>query len=174
MFSSDFWLRYFLPLYNMPMPLAIFPFMNLQSSSNVRCSSSNTPKNFVSDFISILMSSMSNSFSQWIFCRDFLNIMKWVFLRLRDNLLILSQSTTFTISAFIFITKSSWFLPVINMLESSANKSEYMTSDALARSLMYNRNNNGPSIDPCGTPHVIRCLEDNSSLYTTYCYLLLR
>ena len=156
------------------MPLANFPFMNLQCSSNVRCWSTNTPTDFVWDFISILMSSMSNSFSKWIFCRGFLNIMKWVFLRLRDNLLILSQSTTFTISAFIFMTKSSGFLPVINMLETSANRSENMTSDALARSLMYNRNNNGPSIDPCGTPHVIRCLEDTVSLYTTYCSLLLR
>ena len=59
------------------------------------------------------------------------------------------------------------------MSESSANKSENMTSDALARSLIYSRNNNGPAIDPCGTPRVIRYLEDNMSLYTTYCSFVL-
>ena len=148
--------------------------MNLQCSSNVRCWSTNTPKNFVWVFISIFMSSINSSCSKLSFCRDFLNIMKCVFLRLRDNLLILSQSTTFTISVFIFITKSSEFFPEINILESSANKSENITSDALARSLIYSKNNNGPSIDPCGTPLVIRCFEDNVSLYTTYCSLLLR
>ena len=156
------------------MPLEIFPLMNLQCSSNVRCWSTNTPRTLVWVFISILTLSMDSSFSRMILCRGFLNIMKWVFFRLRDNLLILSQSTTFKISAFIFVTKSSGFFPVINMLESSANKSENITSDAFARSLMYNKNNNGPSMDPCGTPHVIRCLDDTVSLYTTYCSLVLR
>ena len=41
------------------------------------------------------------------------------------------------------------------MLVSSA-KSVYLTSEeTLQMSLMYKRNNFGPKIDPCGTPHIV-------------------
>ena len=39
------------------------------------------------------------------------------------------------------------------MFESSANKRRNNLWDTFARSLMYKRNNNGPIIEPCGTPH---------------------
>ena len=68
-------------------------------------------------------------------------------------------------------TRSSGFLPDTNIFESSAKKSENRTLDTLARSLMYNKNSNGPNMKPWGTPHVISWQEELLSLYTTHCSL---
>ena len=45
---------------------------------------------------------------------------------------------------------------------------------AVARSLMYNRNNNGPRIEPWGTPVVIISKGDFMLLNSTYCCLCIR
>ena len=45
--------------------------------------------------------------------------------------------------------------PVKNKLLSSANKSKKADFAASGKSFMYIRNNNGPRIDPCGTPHLM-------------------
>ena len=39
--------------------------------------------------------------------------------------------------------------------ESSANKSKKIFSETFAMSLMYSKNNRGPRMGPCGTPHLI-------------------
>jgi len=45
---------------------------------------------------------------------------------------------------------------VSKILVSSANKiGRALCSTALGKSLMYTRNNNGPKIEPCGTPYFI-------------------
>ena len=52
------------------------------------------------------------------------------------------------------------FLPDMNILVSSANKTERLVVDTAVKSLMYNKNSNGPKIDPCGTPHFTFSLSD--------------
>ena len=39
---------------------------------------------------------------------------------------------------------------------------------ALGRSLMYNKKRMGPNIEPCGTPHLIFCNEDEQLFFDTY------
>ena len=51
---------------------------------------------------------------------------------------------------------------------------ENKLSDTLAKSLIYKINNNGPSMDPCGTPCVIDMVADKVSLQHTYCFLFSR
>ena len=48
----------------------------------------------------------------------------------------------------------------MNTLVSSANSIENSKSDDLEKSLIYNMNRRGPSMDPCGTPCVISFLSD--------------
>ena len=72
-----------------------------------------------------------------------------------DSLLVLNQLTIFVMFVCIIFTSSSGFLPDTNMLESSAKRSENKTLDTLARSLMYNKNKRGQSMEPCVTPHDI-------------------
>ena len=50
---------------------------------------------------------------------------------------------------------------------SFANSIENSKSDELEKSLIYNMNRGGPSMDPCGTPCVISFLSDLQSLYST-------
>ena len=52
------------------------------------------------------------------------------------------------------------FLPDINILVSSANKTDRLVVDTVVKSLMYNKISNGPKIDPCGTPHFTFSLSD--------------
>ena len=73
------------------------------------------------------------------------------------------------ISRFIVSIKSLQFLPEMNKLESSANNNANIFVETCARSFMYNKNRSGPNIEPWGTPHVIRCLLDCTSLNSTYC-----
>ena len=85
----------------------------------------------------------------------FLNIMKWVFFTFKDNLLMFNQSMIFIISLFICSISLSRHFPERNRFESSANKRRNKTSETLDRSLICSRNNNGPRVDPWGTPHAI-------------------
>ena len=47
------------------------------------------------------------------------------------------------------------FSPDKNRFESSANSTENILLDTVARSFIYNKNNSGPKMDPCGTPQTI-------------------
>ena len=46
-------------------------------------------------------------------------------------------------------------LPDTNKLVSSANRTNFKTSETLPKSLMYNIYSKGPSMEPNGTPHTI-------------------
>ena len=61
------------------------------------------------------------------------------------------------------------FLPDKNILVSSANKTDRLVVVIVVKSLMYSKKNNGPRIDPCGTPYFIFSLPDLTLLYVKYC-----
>ena len=63
------------------------------------------------------------------------------------------QPSTFKSSSFIFCSSNAVDFPENFKLASSA-KSLILKLQAEGRLLMYMRNNNGPSMDPCGTPLV--------------------
>ena len=45
---------------------------------------------------------------------------------------------------------------------SSANTRGIVLLRHSGKSLMYNRKNNGPRIEPCGTPHLIMCSDETN------------
>ena len=47
------------------------------------------------------------------------------------------------------------------MLVSSANIKGLLTDNAFGRSFMYIKNNNGPKIEPCGTPKSMLLLAES-------------
>ena len=71
-------------------------------------------------------------------------------------------------SVFISSSMSLRLLPLLNKFVSSANNIEVVEEHIFPRSFMYNKNNNGPKIDPWGTPHVILFTWDDTPLYVTY------
>ena len=53
------------------------------------------------------------------------------------------------------------------MLVLSAKSMKSKAFHASHESLMYNKNNNGPKIDPCGTPYLMYLEEELKPLYCT-------
>ena len=144
-----------------------------------------TPRNLVFSTISILTLLMITSAD-----KDNLALFRWkrmkcFFFKFKDNLFIWSQSTTLTISSFIVLIRSSGSFPDTNIFESSAKSKENNFLDTLHKSSMYNKNNSGPKIEPCGTPQMILSLPEWTLyipqmmlslpewtlLYSTYCSL---
>ena len=81
------------------------------------------------------------------------NRMKLVLFTFIDNLLTRNHSvinSLFIIAIIVLILRSAR-----KMFVSSANKTSWTNTEALQISLIYNRNNNGPRTEPCGTPQVI-------------------
>ena len=93
------------------------------------------------------------------------------FFKFKDNLFSSSQSTTFIISSFMVLMRSSGSFPDRNIFESSANNRENIFLDTLLKSLIYSKNNKGPRIEPCGTPNKTLSLQDDTLWYSTYCTL---
>ena len=91
------------------------------------------------------------------------------FLILRESLLAFKQMEIFDNSEFNSCSISFRLFPILNMLVSSASNVEVVEEHIFLRSFMYNRNNNGPNIDPWGTPHVILFTGDDTPLYVTNC-----
>ena len=83
----------------------------------------------------------------------------------------LSQVSTFSNSLFMSFMILLYAVPSMNTLVSSANSIETNKSDDLEKSLIYNMNRRGPSMDYCGTLCVISFLSDLQSLYSTNCSL---
>ena len=148
-----------------------YPLIYLTCDSNVKCWSTITLKNFVWLVLLMTTSSITKLLLRAIWPLRLRKIMKYVFLRFNESLLVFSQSTTFIISSFVIFTRSSGFLPDTNISESSAKKSENRTLDTLARSFMFNKKSNGPNMETWGTPYVIKWRVELQSLYTTYCSL---
>ena len=71
-------------------------------------------------------------------------------------------------SLFTMVVSSCRFFELQDNLVSSANRIEERIFDTDAISLMYNKNKNGPSMDPCGTPQVIFVISEGVLLYLTY------
>ena len=61
-----------------------------------------------------------------------------------------------------------------NKFVSSAKINGLACVRQFGRSLMYKMNNNGPRIDPCGTPFLILMASDLAPSIITTCVLLLR
>ena len=73
-------------------------------------------------------------------------------------------NNTFTLESCIGMKYSM----VVNRLVSSAKSINLNVLLTLGRSLIYIKNNNGPRIDPCGTPVVIGPIVDESEFISTY------
>ena len=72
----------------------------------------------------------------------------------------LRHLSTFSNSLFMSFMILLYAVPSMNTLVSSANSIENSKSDYLEKSLIYNMNRRGPSMDPCGTPCVISFISD--------------
>ena len=77
----------------------------------------------------------------------------------------LNRSPNFDIMLAIRAVKSG---QGINSTISSANSLKYSDPTAWCISFMYNAKNNGPSTEPCGTPHSIFSVDDAESFTTVY------
>ena len=83
----------------------------------------------------------------------------------------LNRSSNFDIMLAMRAIKSGWD---INNAVSSANRLKYSDPTAWCISFMYNTKNDGPSTQPCGTPHFIFPVDDTESFATLYWSLLVR
>ena len=57
--------------------------------------------------------------------------------------------------------RSSKFEPDINIIVSSANRENLTEEETSGKSLINRRNNKGPRMDPCVTPHYISLVAEN-------------
>ena len=94
------------------------------------------------------------------------------FSNIKRKFVSLNQMEIFDNSEFNSSSISFRLFPILNMFVSSANNIEVVEEHIFPRSFMYNRNNNGPNIDPWGTPHVILFTGDDTPLYVTNCLRL--
>ena len=94
------------------------------------------------------------------------------FLTLSDNLFTLNHWVNLFNSLFYCTNQSNMIFIWIKILMSSAKIMKCNKSDTLNISLMYNINNEGPRIDPCGTPQRMFRLLDLPSWNWTYYNLL--
>lgn len=109
-----------------------------------------------------------------IFCGGW-KIAKFVLSMLRESLLHDNQVLIWGRLLFITDSRSKRLLLVVqNRLESSAKRWKSNMDVLLWKSFMYNRNNRGPSTEPCGTPQGTRCSFDFALPIDTNCLLLLR
>ena len=112
---------------------------------------------------------VNSSFRKGLRIPWYLNRIKWVLGTLSESLLQSSQSTILSNSPFIILIRWLALRPLKKTLVSSANNMGYKIVDTLAISLIYNKNNNGPRIEPCGTPHVTVLFVDSIPRNTTHC-----
>ena len=127
-----------------------------------------TPKNFVlvTLFINLPSTLMFTSFSLCLL----VNIMQTVLSTFNVDLLTFSHSAIPASSELIFCSIYFMLFPFRNKLESSANNIGMVFLQTLARSFMHIKNNRGPNIDPCRTPHLINRVFDLTPLYATNCF----
>ena len=118
------------------------------------------------------------AFGQWLLLKKcFLNLihqftiyflpennMKWVFFIFKESLLTLSHLAISFRSSFIILAIHLGSLPLRNKLVSSAHNMGNADLQLDGKSFTYTRNNKGPKIDPCGTPHVRVWWSDTVSL----------
>ena len=87
------------------------------------------------------------------FCLDPI-IISLVLEELDGSLLTFNQFVTFTKSEFISLASSTGSCEEAKIWVSSANKQGVVFFRQFDKSLIYIKNNNGSSIDPCGAPQI--------------------
>ena len=90
------------------------------------------------------------------------------FFTFNESLLILSHSAILFNSWFATSYVSSILSPLVKRWVSSANKNGIITLHSFGKSFISIRNNNGPNVDPWGTPHLI-LVGNFTPVYVTYC-----
>ena len=96
-------------------------------------------------------------------------IMKFVLLKLRDSLFRRNQLSTFWSSLFTRFSRFSKLLSDRVKYVSSTNK-VVSNSEQFGISFMYIRKNNGPRLDPWGSPQLIRAKFDlELEIFTYWC-----
>ena len=142
-------------------------------ASHDRTSSKWTPKVLVVETLGITVSSMSILILESIFKSFFLlaTSMEQHFGKLSTISFCLHQSKDFPVSIRKFDSTSFTSLHIVVKVKSSA----YITSSVFDKnkgmSLIYNIKNNGPRIDPWGTPDIIFIHIDNDFCIHTFCDL---
>ena len=79
-----------------------------------------------------------------------------VFFALGVNLFVSSQEFTLCKSLLILFSISGNEEPKVDIFVSSASMEAWVCLRQFGRSLIYNVKSNGPKLDPCGIPHVIK------------------
>ena len=138
--------------------------------------SSKVSPRYLKDFTRmIVINSVSISLKCWgIGLLIVWNSTKLAFSALIVSLLLmhhLNRSSNFDTMLAIRAVKSGWD---INNAVSSTNSLKYSDPSAWCISFMYNAKNNGPSTEPCDTPHSIFPVDDAESFTTVYWILLVR
>ena len=87
--------------------------------------------------------------------------MKFVLSMFRERLLALTHAYMLGISLLISETISFRVYPVAKRFVSSAKRIGMKYSETWGKSLIYNKKNKGPRIDPWGTPHSIVLRSDS-------------
>jgi len=99
---------------------------------------------------------------------------KVCFFTLSDNLFALNQHESFFSSQLITSISVAMSSPLKSSVVSSAKMIKWIIWEQLTISLMYNRNSNGPRIEPWGTPQVTVFHDESTPLRLTYCMRLLK
>ena len=68
----------------------------------------------------------------------------------------------FSKSEFTASSRSVTETPEAVRFVSSANNRGFVFDKHWGKSLIYNKKNNGPKIEPCGTPHLIALFDDKN------------
>ena len=85
---------------------------------------------------------------------------------MRLNLLAISHFLSFSKSEFTAASRSVTEMPEAVRFVSSANNHGFVFDKHWGKSLIYNKKNNGPKIEPCGTPHLIVFSDDKNPFVT--------
>jgi hypothetical protein len=107
------------------------------------------------------------------------NTIALVFSMFTIRLLLVNRVWAASITEFNFVEEALTFLPVNNILVSSAYKTTLASGMFCGRSLINNENNIGPRIEPWGTPMPMLRVEDVilpcfKLFSSTYCFLLVK
>ena len=88
-------------------------------------------------------------------------------------MLTFNHVSTFSNSELTLLIRAIKFSSDRSSAVSSA-KSRVSKFDAFGRSLTCVENNNGPKVEPCGTPHAILFCSEETLLTLTTCFLLVK
>ena len=81
---------------------------------------------------------------------------------MRLSLLAISYFLRFSNSEFTPASRSVTETPEAVRFVSSAYNRGFVFDEHWGKSLIYNKKNNGPKIEPCGTPHLIVFSDDKN------------